>query len=752
MQGPTLNIDRVPESGRTYEGFGEDPVLASAMGVADIEGIQSTGSMAMAKEFAVYSQETDRGVLNEKVSERAIQELYLPPFKAAVTQAHVSTIMCAYPRLNGTFQCQQPQLLSLLDQWGFDGFVRSDLGAVHDPVAALAAGTDLIKPENAADLTALVQQNHLPMAAVNAAVTKVLTQMFAHGVIGKEDEVGSPADSGRFGGAHRHRPPDRGELGRPPEEQRLGAPAVERPTSDPGDHRGRRQLLPGHHGIRQLVGGRPVHDHPLVCHHGIGPAPATSVTYSNGGSTTGDLPPIPTDLLTPASGVGHGLTLTLARTDSDSGPRILQGVEPTADLTISPHPPDLRRPTLWRPPRRSTNRQADRSIDDGVLALGHRPHQTTSRVVLPAGWTNMTAVWTGTLTPPRSGLYVLSLQGSGGASLTLDGVPAVSDPLRHVNGRWSQAVQLTGGHHYQVRLHWQPFDNFTPAGVASLTPGILTLGFKYVTPDITAAVDAARKAKVAVVFVGDFNSEAYDRPSLSLPGDEDALISAVAAANPRTVVVLNTGGAVLMPWIGKVAGVVEDWYPGEVDGSAIAAVLFGDVDPSGRLPITFPVSEAQSAINTLAQWPGIDLTSDFSEGLEVGYRYDHANGISPLFPFGFGLAYTHFSVGDLRVSRSPDGVTLTVEVTNDRGAIRNRRAPGLPHLSGRPPASLPAQLVAFYPVTLQPHQTKTVNLQVPASAFQAFLGGGWTTVPGTYQLSVGQSSSDLPLSTSLTAP
>ena len=195
VQGPTLNIDRVPESGRTYEGFGEDPVLASAMGVADIEGIQSTGSMAMAKEFAVYSQETDRGVLNENVSERAIQELYLPPFKAAVTQAHVSTIMCAYPRLNGTFQCQQPQLVSLLRQWGFEGFVRSDLGAVHDPVAALTAGTDLIKPEDAADLTALVQQNQLPIAAVNAAVARILGQMFAHGVIGKEDPVGSPANS-----------------------------------------------------------------------------------------------------------------------------------------------------------------------------------------------------------------------------------------------------------------------------------------------------------------------------------------------------------------------------------------------------------------------------------------------------------------------------------------------------------------------------------------------------------------------------
>jgi beta-glucosidase len=688
-------------------------------------------------------------VLDEEVSQRAIQELYLPPFKAAVTQAHVSTIMCAYPRLNGTFQCQQPQLVSLLDQWGFDGFVRSDLGAVHDPVAALSAGTDLIKPENAADLTTLVQQNDLPIAVVNAAVTRVLTQMFANGVIDREDEAGSPGD--------------------PVDSAAHTAVALRAAESSA-------VLLKNSHSVLPLSSGRPrtlaiigadASSYPVTTGFGsswvVAPftttplsaiqrraGAGTSVTYSNGGSTTGDLPPIPTDLLTPASGVGHGLTLTLTRTNSDPGIGILQGVEPTADLTISPHLlasgalPSTSTAPIDQPP-------AGRVIDDGVLTLGHQRHRTLSRVVLPPGWSNMTAVWTGTLTPPRSGLYVLSLEGSGGATLTLDGRPAVSDPLRHVSGRWSQAVQLTGGHHYQVRLHWQPFDHFTPAGVPSLTPGILTLGFKYVTPDITAAVEAARKAKVAVVFAGDFNSEAYDRPSLSLPGDENALISAVAAANPHTVVVLNTGGAVLMPWIGNVAGVVEDWYPGEVDGSAIAAVLFGDIDPSGRLPVTFPVSEAKSAINTAAQWPGINLTSYFSEGLEVGYRYYHATGISPLFPFGFGLAYTHFSIGNLRVSRSPGGVTLSVEVTNEGG----RSGTDVPQAYLTYPSSAgepPAQLVAFYSVTVRPHQSKTVNLQVPASAFQAFIGGGWTTVPGTYQLSVGQSSSNLPLSTSMAAP
>jgi beta-glucosidase len=264
-------------------------------------------------------------------------------------------------------------------------------------------------------------------------------------------------------------------------------------------------------------------------------------------------------------------------------------------------------------------------------------------------------------------------------------------------------------------------------------------------------VAAARKAAVAVVFVGDYEAEGSDRSTLLLPGDENKLISAVAAANPHTVVVLNTGGPALMPWLKHVAGVIEAWYPGEEDGNAIAAILFGHVDPSGRLPITFPTTDGQSAIHSAAQWPGINLNSFFTEGLDVGYRYDHAHHIQPLFPFGYGLSYTSFSLKGLTASRSPTGVTLKVKVTNS-GKVAGTDVPQAyltyPSEAGEPPA----QLAAFYPVTLGPGQNRTVSLYVPSTAFQAYLNGGWTTVSGRYQLSVGQSSSDLPLSTSLPAP
>ncbi len=756
LQGPTLNVLRVPESGRAYEGYGEDPLLVSDLGVADIEGIQSAGVMAQAKHFASYAQETDRGFLDDVVSAQAMNELYLPPFKAAVTKAGVATVMCAYPELSGTFQCQDSQLLGQLRQWGFAGFVRSDLGAVHDPAAAVEAGTDLIKPATAAQLALLVQRGRLPVSAVNTAVGRVLSQMFATGIIGRVPlgSPGTPVDSAAhtafaLKAAERSAvllkndgsvlPLDAAHLS---SIAVIGADAASTPVTT---GHGSSEVLP------------PFISTPLAA---IGKRAGRNVgvTYSDGASTTGPLPPIPTSMLTPDSGTGNGLTFTLTQVDPDTGPQSLQTVAATADVNISPHP--LTGPLLAT----SGNRLAHFSPVPATgartpLSLGvRRPRParravlaSRSNVVLPAGWTDVAASWTGTLTPPRTGLYTFSLQGSGGATMSLDGVPAVSDPLSHARGRWAQTVPLVAGHPYHIVIDWEPFDNRTPSGETLVVPGSLTVGMQYVSDAIDAAAAAARKAQVAVVFAADYNSEAYDRPSLALPGDQDALIAAVAAANPRTIVVLDTGGPVLMPWLNSVAGVVEAWYPGEEDGAAIAALLFGDVAPTGRLPVTFPASDAQTAVASGAQWPGVNLTSYFSEGLDIGYRYDHATGTQPLFPFGYGLSYTSFSLSNLSVTASGSGETVAVDVTN----TGTRSGTDVPQVYVTDPAAAgqpPAQLAAFSPVTVGPGQTTTVTLNVPASAFQSYLAGGWTTVPGTYTISVGESSSDLPLSTTVAAP
>jgi beta-glucosidase len=271
----------------------------------------------------------------------------------------------------------------------------------------------------------------------------------------------------------------------------------------------------------------------------------------------------------------------------------------------------------------------------------------------------------------------------------------------------------------------------------------MAVGMAYESSAISAAAAAARAAQVAIVFAADYSGESFDRPTLSLPGDQDALIRAVAAANPHTVVVLNTSGPVLMPWLNQVSSVLEAWYPGEQDGAAIAAVLAGDFNPSGHLPVTFPTSQTTSATSGQAQWPGTGLVSSYPEGLDVGYRYDHQTGTRPLFPFGFGMSYTTFTVGRLAISPGPAAVRVSVQVTNT-----GHRAGGdviqayltYPPAAGEPPG----QLAAFRAVTLAAGSATRVTMDIPRDKFKVYQGNGPTVVPGTYTLGVGDSAATQP--------
>lgn len=269
----------------------------------------------------------------------------------------------------------------------------------------------------------------------------------------------------------------------------------------------------------------------------------------------------------------------------------------------------------------------------------------------------------------------------------------------------------------------------------------------------TAATAAA--AKVAIVFVNKVQNEGGDAADLSLPANENALVSAVAAANPNTIVVLNTSAAVTMPWLSQVKGVVEAWLGGEQGGNALASILFGDVDPSGKLPVTFPASIEQSAISTPAQWPGVGSTVNYSEGLNMGYRWFNANNVAPVFPFGFGLSYTHFQFSGLKLSRhasgtSSDGVTVSFRIKNT-GSVAGSDV-GQVYLT-KPntlAVSPPNQLVGFKKVTLAPGMSKRVSVKVPANelAYWDDPAQAWTVQDGTYRFNVGDSSTSLPLSAS----
>jgi len=284
------------------------------------------------------------------------------------------------------------------------------------------------------------------------------------------------------------------------------------------------------------------------------------------------------------------------------------------------------------------------------------------------------------------------------------------------------------------------------------------------------AVAAAKAADVAVVVAGDSESEGTDRSNLTLTGgictlagctpqtvDQNSLISQVAAANPNTIVVLDTGGPVLMPWLDQIKGLLEAWYPGQEDGNALAALLFGDADPSGHLTETFPASMSDLPIQSASQWPGVTESGDsvgphssYSEGLLVGYRWYQARGITPLFPFGFGLSYTSFRFSNLTVTSTSSGAVARFNVQNTglrAGAEVAQASVGMPSSTGEPPN----QLKGFQKVWLEPGQTKTVSITLPETSFAWWNTAGeqWVVTPGNYTVSVGDSSASLPLHATL---
>ena len=319
-------------------------------------------------------------------------------------------------------------------------------------------------------------------------------------------------------------------------------------------------------------------------------------------------------------------------------------------------------------------------------------------------------------------------------------------PLRSVRtvaviGPYAGAAHTGGGGSSQV----------TPLYTVSPVDGITSKGVTVTYADGSdpaAAAALAKSADVAVVMVGNKDKEGSDRPNLSLPSGQDQLVSAVAAANAKTVVVLKTGGPVLMPWLSQVRAVLEAWYPGEEDGNAVADLLFGDANPSGKLPMTFPNAENETPANTPQQYPGVDGTATYSEGLQVGYRWYDARNVAPLFPFGYGLSYTSFAVRHLSVAGRGH---VAVDVTNtgtSTGADVVQAYVAAPASAGEPPR----QLRGFAKVTLRPGETKHVVLTLDPHSFSVWdtAAGRWATAPGRYTVLAGDSSRDLPLHQTVT--
>lgn len=301
------------------------------------------------------------------------------------------------------------------------------------------------------------------------------------------------------------------------------------------------------------------------------------------------------------------------------------------------------------------------------------------------------------------------------------------------------AINLVAGKPVPIEVKYNNASSIMGVGVQ--------LGWEPPSDLMAAAIAAAKQADVAIVFAAEQLGEGQDKPRLALPGGQDLLIEAVAQANPRTVVVLHTSNPVSMPWLDKAAAVIEAFYPGQEAGASIARVLFGDVNPSGRLAMTFPANEQQGPATHFLEYPGDGITVDFNEGVLVGYRWYDAKNQEPLFPFGFGLSYTTFRYSDLQVTHAGgQQATVKVRMTNAgkrQGAEVAQLYLGFPAAAEEPPK----QLRGFEKVWLKPGESKVVTMELDKESLGAWDSNAhdFRVYPGSYSVLVGSSSRDIRL-------
>jgi beta-glucosidase len=694
LLAPTVNLHRHPLAGRNFECYSEDPHLSARIAVAYVEGVQSQGVGCSVKHFVANDSEFERMTISSEVDERTLRELLLPPFEAAVREAGAWSVMSAYNRLNGTHCSEHAGLLGdlLKREWGFDGFVVSDWYGTHSTVPAALAGLDVEMPGPAqwfgAHLAEAVQRGEIDERVVDDKVRRVLEILERAGALD-------------------------GPVERQPEEY----------VDDPADRALARRaavesfvLLRNRDAVLPIVPG-------AGCTIAL-VGPNADVAHVMGGGSAR----VPTHpLVTPLAGL-------CARFGADA-------VVHERGCDMSGRAPHLDARWIDGPIRIAYH--ADRSLAGEPVAVEDAEQAFFQWLGGVGGGVpdDFAALVTARFVAPEAGKWRFSLVQAGRARLYLDGELVVDnwDPSGRSDaffGFGSEEavgeVDLARGEERDVRVE------FVPAA-----PGLGGLMVGCRPPAVTdlreRAVAAAAAADVAVCVVGtdgEWETEGRDRPSMTLPGDQDDLVRAVAAANPRTVVVVNTGSPVAMPWVGEVAAVLQCWFPGEEMGHALADVLSGDVSPSGKLPTTFPRRLEDTPAFT--SYPGERGQVRYGEGVFVGYRWYDARAIEPLFPFGHGLSYTTFELGVPHWD-DPD---LRLQVTNT-GSVRGAEVVQCyVHDVEATVVRPPQELKAFAKVWLDPGESREVRLHLDDRAFAFWDAerGDWTVEPGRFELLVGTSS------------
>ena len=703
--GPTLDLARDPRGGRIPEALGEDPYLSGMIGAAHVRGAQSVHVITQLKHFVAYNGEdrrTGEGLepargpaVDVRVSRDVLQDTYLRPFRAAV-EACAWSIMGSYNRLSGSYVCESADLLRIpREQWGWGGFYCPDfLFAVRDDAAALAAGLDLPALGGPGGRTPEMVEG-AGDDAVRALVGNVVRALIGSGLV--DDPPSEPALPSSPG----HR-----DLA----QRAAVASMVLLANTD--------AALPLGQDVRRIAV--------------IGPS-GDDALFVVGGSAAVSLDP--DRVITPLAGI-------LAR----AGDRVVEVAQGSVgDLPLPPVPATA----FTLPDGSGPGIEVEFTAPDGrrwrevVAQVDHAcdPADPASR--WPARWRCL-------LTSAATGPHRLSLSLGGRATLRLDGRTVL------VGSR--EAEQFLHGPHYPLQavvdlVAGRPVAldlEFAPGSALSIPPlgvgPVVRLGWQPPSGMLADAVAAAARVDAAVVLVNQASGEGMDRDSLALPGDQDELIRRVAAVNSRTIVVLNTPGAVLVPWLDDVAAVLQAWYPGERFGAALAAVLFGDAEPGGRLPLTFPRSREHL--------PGGDhgpetvaVALDYDADGGIGYRSPGVARHGAAVPFGFGLGYARCRHDVTAVEATDDGLLVHLRVSNDgdRDTVHVVQAYATVADDG-------PELVAVARVRVAAGLTVDTELVVPADGFARWQqhAGKRLPVEGSHTLRIADHSADPGTQLSLT--
>ena len=717
LLGPNVNIIRSPLNGRNFETYSEDPYLASKIGVSFIKGVQSQNIGTSLKHYICNNSEFERLTISSEVRERALREIYMPAFKAAVKEADPWTIMASYNKINGIYATEHYYLLNevLKNEWGYKGFVVSDWGAVHSTVPVGKVGMDLEMPGPAKfldeKLVDAVKNGDVTEEAVNDKVRRILRIIYKSGSFDNKKEYSNIP----------YKDPIQSKLGRqaaaegivllknrddilPLDTNNLKSIAIIGPSAP----------------VARIQGGGSAH---VTSSYRISPLegitnsintknPKINLEFQKGCKLSNRIERMDENLLTPKEG-GEQKGLT---------------AEFYGNLNFEGEPVEKRIVSQMR----------------------------LSNVDIPASikMENLSFKLEGKFNAPETGLYKFSLISLGFCRLYING--EIVDnwdeqvPGFHLGGLISEEkveeINLEGGKNYDIKIEFKSRSDLY---------GFINIGCEVpeIEDPIKIAVNAAINADYTLIFVGmssELESEGFDRPHMKLPEQQIDLINKITEVTENSIVVLNTGSPVDMrDWIENVRGVVQMWYPGQECGNAIADIIFGDLNPSGKLPETFPIKLEDNP--AFINYPGENGKVYYGEDIFVGYRYYDIKKIEPLFPFGHGLSYTSFEYSDMKIKfkemKVEDIQEISIQIKNT-GQMAGKEVVQLYIRDVSSSLIRPLkELKGFKKIFLEPGDKKSVTFEINKIDLSYYDPNKkeWIAEPGEFEVLVGSSSKDIRL-------